>query len=112
VVDGTDNGGLGDADLVFTPVDNEYGGWYQHVVSGANGAYSCTLIPTEYNVLVQRPDYQDLYIRIWVDSINPSMDFWLWPVSGGGGPWGGGGIEPVFMMDDAMGMPERGDGDF
>jgi hypothetical protein len=110
VVDGTDNSGVSGADIVFTPVNNEYGGWYQHVLSGANGAYSAVLIPTEYNVLIQCEGYEDLYMRIWLDvgMRTNQMDFWLWPIGGGSGPWGGG---PVPLMDAAGGMPERG-GDF
>jgi protocatechuate 3,4-dioxygenase beta subunit len=109
VVDGIDNGGVGDADIVFTPVNNEYGGYYQHVTSSEGGSYAAALIPTEYNVLIQREGYQDLYIRIWVDATYPQMDFWLWPVdaAGGGGGWGGiGGPEPMPAID--MAMPERG----
>lgn len=112
VTNGATNGGVVGADMVFTPVNNEYGGWFQHVQSGQNGAYSAVLIPTEYNILIQKEGYEDLFIRIWVDSLNPSMDFWLWEPGSGGGPWGGGGIEPMPMMDVALGMPERGEDDF
>ena len=106
VVNGSDNSGVVGADVVFTPVNNEFGQWYQHLTSGSNGAYSAQLIATEYNVLIQQSGYEDLYIRIWVDSTYPQMDFWLWPIGGGGGVWGG---APMPMMDAAMGMPERGD---
>jgi len=112
VTNGATNGGVVGAEMVFTPVNNEYGGWYQHVQSGQNGAYSAVLIPTEYNVLIQKDGYEDLFMRIWVDSLNPTMDFWLWEPGSGGGPWGGGGIEPMPMFDAAMGMPERGEDDF
>lgn len=112
VTNGTTNGGVVGADMVFTPVNNEYGGWFQHVQSGANGAYSTVLIPTEYNVLIQKSGYQDLYMRIWVDSLNPTMDFWLWEPGSNGGPWGGGGGGIVPLMEDtATGMPARGQDD-
>ncbi|MBN2082645.1 carboxypeptidase regulatory-like domain-containing protein [bacterium] len=109
VINGSTNGGVVNADLVFTPVNNEYGGWFQHVLSEDNGAYAAVLIPTEYNVLIQKDGYEDLYIRIWVDSLYPSMDFWLYEIGTSGGPWGGGGIAP--MVDTAVGMPERGEDD-
>lgn len=90
VVNGTDNSMVAGADLVFTPVNDEYGGYFQHVSSDANGGFAAQLIPTEYNVLIQKDGYEDLYMRIWVDSLYPQMDFWLWPVgTGRGGPWGG-----------------------
>ena len=102
VINGNDATKVPQADIVFTPVDNALGSYYQHVVSGPSGGYSTQLLPTEYNVLVQAPGFEDIFIRIWVDRQYPSMDFWLWPVnSGGGGGWGG-MVEPMPFIDAPM----------
>lgn len=97
--DGTlDTGsGVSGADMVFTPTEAEFGGYYRHIQSGSGGAFSTDLIPaSEYNVLIQAPDFQDVYMRVYVDSSYPQMDFYMWPASGGpgGGGWGGGVIMP------------------
>jgi len=107
VMDGSSGAAVVGADLVFTPVNNQYGGYYRHLTSAANGGFSTQLIPTEYNVLIQMEGYMDVYTRIWVDSLYPQMDFMLWPVGGGGGPWGG----PMPFVDDMMinEMPTRPD---
>jgi hypothetical protein len=104
VFDGTkinDNGqpeagsGIVGADLVFTPTDNQYGSYAQHVNSDANGNYGVSLINNlDYNLLIQAPDFQDLFIRIWVDSNWPMFDYSLWPVTAGPGGGGGGGVRP------------------
>ena len=117
VIDGTEASKLAGVDIVFTPVDNLYGSYYQHIVSNATGAYSCILAPTEYNVLLQKEGYEDIFIRIWVDEMYPTMDFWMWPInSGQGGGWGG-WMEPMLVpafdgapADNAQGgdgMPEE-----
>jgi len=108
VVDGSDNTGLVGCDIVFTPVNEEDGSYFQHVTSGVNGAYNAALIASEYNVLIQQPGYEDIFMRIWVDAQYPTMDFWMWKINtGNGGPWGGG---PMPMIDFADGaMPERGE---
>ena len=106
VVDGNDNAGITGCDLVFTPVNEEDGSYYQHVKSGANGTYGAALIASEYNVLIQRDGYQDIFMRIWVDEDYPTMDFWMWKVNSGGGGWGGIAEPMIDFADEAM--PEMG----
>ncbi len=99
VIDGSSASKLPGVEIVFTPVDNAYGSYYKHINSGTSGAYSCTLAATEYNVLLQKEGYEDIFIRIWVDQAYPTMDFWLWPInSGQGGSWGGW----IMPMDDMV----------
>ena len=103
VFDGYDDSRIPGADMVFTPRENELGGAYhRHVVSDGSGRYSTSLAQVEYNLLIQKPDYEDIFIRIWPESFNREMDFWMWPVGapGGGGGGGGIGIEPWFGEDD------------
>jgi hypothetical protein len=107
VVNGNDNSFVGGADMVFTPVNDEYGGYFQHVVSDGNGGFAAQMIPTEYNVLIQKDGFEDLYIRIWVDSLYPEMDFWLWPVGAGrGGPWGGIAMDDGVLLAEPEMMPD------
>lgn len=89
--DGVTNAGIANADMVFTPVDNELGGnYYRHVVTAGDGSFSVDLIANgEYNLLVQKEGYQDLYIRIFVDPSWPQMEYALWPIGAQGGSWGG-----------------------
>ncbi len=91
LADGISNAGIAGADMVFTPVDNELGGsYYRHVVTAADGSFSVDLITNgEYNLLVQKDGYQDLYIRIFVDPAWPQMEYMLWPIGAQGGGWGG-----------------------
>jgi hypothetical protein len=86
VIDGVTGDGIVGARMIFTTSDNQF---FSDATSVDNGFYSVDLIPTEYNVLIQSPDYQDVYIRFYVDSLYPEFDFSLWPISGGMGPWGG-----------------------
>jgi protocatechuate 3,4-dioxygenase beta subunit len=90
VTNSQDNTGIAGADIVFTPVKDELGGYYASVKSGSSGAYSATLVPDqEYSLLVQKDGFQDLNMRIWTDVNNPQLNFWLWPATaGGGGGWG------------------------
>ncbi|MCH7471747.1 carboxypeptidase regulatory-like domain-containing protein [bacterium] len=111
LLNGTDSTPVAGADMVFTPLDPEYGGYFQHVYSGENGGFSAQLVPTEYNLLIQKEGFEDLFIRIWVDSLWPKMDLMLWPIGSGGGPWGGpvqGGVIGPMLMD----MPEMPNDDF
>lgn len=91
LADGTDNAGIEGADLVFTPVDNTLGGdYHRHLTSAADGSFSTDLIANgEYNLLIQKPGYEDLYIRIWVDPSWPQMEYMLWKIGSNGGGWGG-----------------------
>jgi large repetitive protein len=91
LADGMTNAGLANADMVFTPVDNALGGdYYRHVVTATDGSFNVDLIANgEYNLLVQKEGYQDLYIRIFVDPAWPQMEYMLWPVGAQGGGWGG-----------------------
>jgi len=109
--DGADNTGIESADLVFTPVDDTLGGEYhRHVVTGTNGEYSTTLIPnTEYNLLVQKTGYMDLYTRIYVDSEYPQLDLMLWKIGSNGGGWGG-TVRPPMPPDGGPGNTEPGGG--
>jgi hypothetical protein len=86
VIDGITGAGVEGARMIFTTTDNQF---FFDSTSYADGFYSAELIPTEYNVLIQHPDYQDLYIGFYVDSLYPEFDFSLWSISGGTGPWGG-----------------------
>lgn len=110
VVNGFDNSHVAGADLVFTPVDVELGGYFKHLVSDTSGGFATQLVPTEYNVLIIKEGFEDIYIRIFVDTRWPTMDFWMWPIgeAGGGGrnggPWGG--IEPMFMDGTMEGAPD------
>jgi hypothetical protein len=111
IINGTDATKLAGVDIVFTPVDNTLGGYYQHVVSNETGAFSCQLVATEYNVLLQKEGYEDVFIRIWVDSEYPTMDFWMWPInSGNGGPWGG-WLVPMMEGENGAETPDMNDGD-
>jgi len=95
--DGNSNpdAGISGATLVFTPVQPELGGYYRHITSGSEGVFSVDLINnSDYNLLIQAPDFQDLYTRIWTDASWPKMDFSIWPVKGGPGGGGGGVILP------------------
>jgi hypothetical protein len=91
VSDGTNNAGLDGARMIFTPVDNTLGGEYHRdVTTAADGTYSVDLIANgEYNLLIEKDGYQDLYTRIWVDPAWPQMEFMLWPIGAQGGGWGG-----------------------
>jgi len=86
VTDGMTGAGIEGARMIFTTTDNQF---FYDATSYSDGFYSAELIPTEYNVLIQQPDYQDLYIGFYVDSLYPEFDFSLWPIAGGQGPWGG-----------------------
>jgi protocatechuate 3,4-dioxygenase beta subunit len=86
VVDGATGAGIEGARMIFTTMDNQF---FFDSTSSTNGFYTAELIPTQYNVLIQHPDFQDLYIGFWVDSLYPQYDFSLLPISGGWGPWGG-----------------------
>lgn len=100
VIDGYDDSMIAGADMVFTPRENELGGdYFSHVVSDSNGRYSTSLAQVEYNLLIQKGNYEDIFIRIWPEEFNREMDFWMWPVGAPGGSGGGGGgivigIEP------------------
>jgi hypothetical protein len=86
--------GIAGAEIVFTPVDNNYGSYVQHKQSDAGGNYGVNLINNlDYNLLIQAPGFQDLFTRIWVDSTWPMFDYSLWPTTGGG--WNGGGVVPM-----------------
>jgi hypothetical protein len=86
VQNGSDNSGVAGASLVFTPVNAELGGYYASVTSGADGGYSATLVPdTEYTLLIQKDGFNDMNVRVWTDSKNPQLDFWLWPAGANGG---------------------------
>jgi hypothetical protein len=94
VYNGYDNGNVSGADIVFTPLEERLGGYARHILSGADGGYSTQLVPdTDYNVLIQRSGFEDIFFRFWTDSSNPRMDFWMWPIGapGGQGGWNGGG---------------------
>lgn len=97
VIDGFTGLGVEGARMIFTTADNQF---FSDHTSGSDGFYNGQLIATEYNVLIQHPDFQDLYMRFWVDTLYPQFDFYLWPIYGGSGPWGG--IMPGVpgMMDD------------
>jgi len=83
--------GIAGAEIVFTPVDNNYGSYVQHEQSDASGNYGANLINNlDYNLLIQAPGFQDLFTRIYVDSTWPMFDYSLWPTTGGG--WGGGTV--------------------
>jgi len=83
--------GIASAEIVFTPVDNNYGSYVQHEQSDASGNYGVNLINNlDYNLLIQAPGFQDLFTRIWVDSSWPMFDYSMWPTTGGG--WNGGGV--------------------
>lgn len=110
VIDGTAANKLADVDIVFTPVDNTYGSYYQHIVSSSSGSYSCTLAATEYNVLLQKEGYEDIFIRVWVDQSYPTMDFWMWPInSGQGGGWGGWFLPMDDTINEAVGDATGGE---
>ncbi|MCB1219979.1 MAG: carboxypeptidase regulatory-like domain-containing protein [Planctomycetales bacterium] len=104
VYDGFDDSTIAGADMVFTPTDEQLGGGYfSHVLSDSNGRYSTTLAEVEYNLLIQKGGYEDIFIRIWPDMYDKEMDFWMWPIGAPGGSGGGGGpifIEPGFPVDD------------
>jgi hypothetical protein len=103
----TNDAGVGGADIVFTPVDNNYGSYVQHKQSDSSGNYGVSLINNlDYNLLIQAPGFQDLFTRIWVDSQWPMFDYSLWPVNAGGG-WGGGGVVPMpGTTDPAIGRED------
>nr|MDQ3023646.1 carboxypeptidase-like regulatory domain-containing protein [bacterium] len=98
--------GIGGADIVFTPVDNNYGHYVQHKNSDSSGNYGVGLINNlDYNLLIQAPGFQDMFTRIWVDSQWPMFDYSLWLVGVHGG-WNGGGVAvPGGTID-----PSTGDG--
>ncbi|MCB1215904.1 carboxypeptidase regulatory-like domain-containing protein [bacterium] len=106
VFDGYDDSTIAGADMVFTPWEESLGGAYhRHVVSDGSGRYSTTLAEAEYNLLIQAGGYEDIFIRIWPESYNREMDFWMWPIGAPGGGGGGTpiGIEPFF--DDVPPAP-------
>jgi protocatechuate 3,4-dioxygenase beta subunit len=116
VIDGYDDSLIAGADLVFTPRENELGGdYFSHVVSDANGRYSTSLAQVEYNLLIQKGSYEDIFIRIWPEEFNREMDFWMWPIGAPGGSGGGGGgigigIEPGWDGDGSTDpAPPQGD---
>lgn len=85
--------GIASPTLVFTPVAPELGGYYRHVTGDGSGNFTVDLVnQTDYNLLIQATDFQDLYTRIWADSSWPKMDFGLLPVKGAPGGGGGGGV--------------------
>jgi hypothetical protein len=106
VIDGSTGAGIDGARMIFTTADNQF---FSDLTSGSAGFFSGQLIATEYNVLIQHPDYQDLYMRFWVDTLYPQFDFYLWPIYGGSGPWGGimPGV-PGMMDDGTFGDEETG----
>ncbi len=91
--------GIDGVRMIFTTSDNQF---FSDTTSGENGFYHVELIPTEYNVLIQHPDFQDLYMGFWVDTLYPEYDFWMWSIYGNNnGPWGG-------IMPGGMGMLDEG----
>jgi hypothetical protein len=110
VMNGADGSVVGGVDVVFTPFLPEFGHYYQHVVTGENGQYTAQLASTDYNVLVQKAGYEDIFMRIWVDMDWPQMDFTLFPIGTSGGNWGG--VVPMGGPVNADGtMPPRPDDD-
>jgi protocatechuate 3,4-dioxygenase beta subunit len=86
VLDGSTNEAIADADIVAVATDDSY---HSYVTSDNDGNYTLQLPAGEYNVLVESTDYQDVYIRVWVDPEWPSYDFYMWPKNyNGGGGWG------------------------
>jgi len=117
ILDGNTYSGIEGARMIFTTSDNQF---FFDSTSGPGGFYSAELIPTEYNVLIQAPEFQDLYIGFWVDTLYPQFDFSLWSIYGSGGPWGGimpGGAPPMggdgwdALEDPASGGGEGGSGE-
>jgi hypothetical protein len=107
----TDDSGIEGADIVFTPVDNNYGSYVQHKQSDADGNYGVSLINNmDYNLLIQAPGFQDLFTRIWVDSQWPMFDYSLWPANGAPG-WGGGVVVGPPPMPSEPGDPNGNPGD-
>jgi hypothetical protein len=98
VIDGSTGQGVEGARMIFTTANNAF---FSDLTSGPGGFYNGQLIATEYNVLIQHPDYQDLYMRFWVDTLYPQFDFYLWSIYGGSGPWGG-------IMPGVPGMTDGG----
>lgn len=84
VLDGSTNEVLADADIVAVATDDSY---HSYVTSDENGNYTLQLPAGTYNVLVQVPNYADVYIQVWVDPEWPSFDFYMWPYDMRGG-WG------------------------
>ena len=84
VLDGSTNEVLANADIVAVAADDSY---HSYVTSDENGNYTLQLPAGTYNVLVQVPDYEDVYIQVWVDPEWPSFDFYMWPYDMRGG-WG------------------------
>jgi hypothetical protein len=84
VLDGSTNEVLANADIVAVATDDSY---HSYVTSDANGNYTLQLPAGTYNVLVQVPEYADVYIQVWVDPEWPSFDFYMWPFDMRGG-WG------------------------
>lgn len=110
LADGGDNAGIEGADLVFTPVDETLGSYYRHIQSGTDGAYATTLIPGgEYNLLIQKTGFQDLYIRIYVDTSWPMFDYMLWKIGATGGGWGG-TTRPPMPTEPGQTPPDGGNG--
>ncbi|MCC7478396.1 carboxypeptidase regulatory-like domain-containing protein [bacterium] len=115
----TGGSGVGGADIVFTPLANELGSFYRHVVSAGDGKYNTDLVNgADYNLLIQCEGFQDLFTRVWPNAEWRQMDFWLAPIAGtpgqGGGNSGGGGTVidpgvPVGGPDDPSTPPDGDD---
>ncbi len=110
--------GVADADIVFTPLANELGSFYRHVISAGDGKYNTDLVNgADYNLLIQADGFQDLFTRVWPNAEWRQMDFWLAPVNGtpgqGGGNSGGGGtvVDPGFPGGGPDDPPVPPDGD-
>jgi hypothetical protein len=106
VLDGATNGVIGAADIVAVATDDSY---HSYVTSDTEGNYTLQLPAGEYNVLVQSPDFQDVYIRVWVDPEWPSYDFYMWPKNYNGGGWGNivdGRVPPPTEMPDEPPPPQ------
>ena len=111
ILNGNTYEGIEGARMIFTTADNQF---YFDSTSGPGGFYSAELIATEYNVLIQASEFQDLYLGFWVDSLYPQFDFSLWSIYGSGGSWGGilpGGAPPPMAPGEGgfMGDPASGD---
>jgi hypothetical protein len=106
VLDGATNEIIGAADIVAVATDDSY---HSYVTSDTEGNYTLQLPAGEYNVLVQSPDFQDVYIRVWVDPEWPSYDFYMWPKNYNGGGWGNivdGRMPPPTEMPDEPPPPQ------